>query len=67
MLLMQIMEHVAYATYGQVMEHVEHQIGAQLWKYWVREQQSVHCGAVTSQLYLHWKDCVNVGQMHSCC
>ena len=30
-------------------------------------QQSIHWAAVTSQVYLHCKDCVNVGHMLACC
>ena len=50
-----------------LMEHAKYQIGAQLWKYWIVGQQLIHLAAVTSQLYLHCKDCVNVGHMHACC
>ena len=50
-----------------LMEHVEHQIGAQLCKYWIVEQQSAHCAAVMNQSYQHCKDCVNVDHMRACC
>ena len=53
--LIQSIEHIACT----VVRHLEHQIGAQLWKYWIVGQQSIHCAAVTTQVYLrlHCKDC----------
>lgn len=44
---------------------------AQLWKYCILGKQSVHCAAMTSLMYLHYKarpsDCVDVGHMRTCC
>ena len=50
-----------------VVSHVEHQIGEQLWKCWSVRQQSIYCAAVTSKVYLHCKDCVNIGHMRAWC
>ena len=34
-------------------------------KYWIVGKESVHCAVVTSRVYLHSKDCVDVGHMRA--
>ena len=49
-----------------IVSHVEHQIGAQLWKHRIVGKQSVYYTAVMSKVYLCSKDCVDVGHMRAC-